>query len=339
MSRVVAIIDEFLKSLQKPLPELESVCKDVSLRFANEDIRESVIRETVETLGKYDEKIVQRDDSVILSGIEILPGLKLSDYWTELSVRTQDAIWKYINLILLAGAKYVRALDRKNVRNERTGVLSKGDDKGDKDVSIAISEKLKDPEMREKMMETIRKTLETIPDTNEAGDDTNEVIGEFMNQLNGTNIGSLIQDIVSDLSGEISPESLGLPEGSDLESLGGEDLMGLISNPMVATKLFGLVSKISDKITGKLKSGNINQDDLVRESQELLAKSGGLLNKMNPQVAQMMKSMGLNPDDLAKMSSRKVRRAVEKKAKSSKKGKGKGKIIRKKKGGKKKPDE
>lgn len=328
MSRVVAIIDEFLKSLQKPLPELEETCKDISLRFADEEARESVIRETVETLGKYDEKIVQRDESVILSGIEILPGLSLSDYWGELSARTQDAIWKYINLILLAGAKHVRALDRKNARNERTIA------KKDEDVGIAISEKLKDPEMREKMMETIRKTLETIPDTNEEGAGAEEAIGEFMSQLNGTNIGSLIQDIVSDLSGEISPEALGLPEGADLESLGSEDLMGLISNPMVATKLFGLVTKISDKITGKLKSGNINQDDLVRESQELLSKSGGLLNKMNPQVAQMMRSMGLNPDDLAKMSSRKMRRAVEKKAKSSKKTKGK--IVRKKKGGKKK---
>lgn len=332
MSRVVAIIDEFLKSLQKPLPELGEVCKDITLLFANEESQDRVIRDIVDSLGKYDEKIVQRDESVILSGLEILPGLSLSEYWSELSARTQDAIWKYINLILLAGAKYVRALDRKNARNERT--ISKGNDVDEKDVGLAISEKLKDPEMREKMMETIRKTLETIPDTNEGGTGAEEAIGEFMSQLNGTNIGSLIQDIVSDLSGEISPEALGLPEGADLESLGSEDLMGLISNPMVATKLFGLVSKISSKITGKLKSGNINQDDLVRESQELLAKSGGLLNKMNPQVAQMMKSMGLNPDDLAKMSSRKMRRAVEKKAKSSKKSKGK--IVKKKKGGKKK---
>jgi hypothetical protein len=329
MSRISTIIDEFLKSLQTPLPELEGVCKDIHLKFANEDSREDLIRTTIHTLGKYDEKIVQRDDSVILSGLEILPGLSLAEYWGELSVKTQDAIWKYINLILLAGAKYVRALDRKRVRNERTAAKDTTNNDDGEDVGLAISEKLKDPEIREKMMDTIRKTLETIPDTNENTEGTDEMIGEFMSQLNGTNIGSLIQDIVSDLSGEISPESLGLPEGSDLESLGSDDLMGLIGNPMVATKLFGLVSKISDKITGKLKSGNLNQEDLVRESQELLAKSGGLLNKMNPQVAQMMRSMGLNPEDLANMSSRKVRRAVEKKAKSSSK---KGKVVRKKKG-------
>lgn len=328
MLRVVAIIDEFLKSLQKTLPELREVCKDITLLFANEKSQERVICEIVANLGKYDEKIVQRDESILLSGLEILPGLSLSEYWTELSAITQDAIWKYINLIFLSGAKYVRAIDRKNARNEPM-ITQKN-----RDVGIAISEKLNNPEMREKMMETIRKTLETIPDTNKEGTGTEEAIGEFMSQLNGTNIGSLIQDIVSDLSGEISPEALGLPEGSDLESLGNEDLMGLISNPMVATKLFGLVTKISDKITGKLKSGNINQDDLVRESQELLAKSGGLLNKMNPHVAQMMRSMGLNPDDLAKMSSRKMRRAVEKKAKSNKKSKGK--IVRKKRVGKRK---
>lgn len=326
---MITIIDEFLKSLQKPLPELESICRDLSLKCANEESRDSFIREVIDNLGKYDEKIVQRDESVILSGTEILPGLSLSEYWSELSMRTQDAIWKYINLILLAGAKYVRSLDRKKAKNERVRT-SEDEDVADQ-LGLTISEKLKDPEIREKMMETIRKTMENIPDSTENSEDADKAIGEFMSQLDGTNIGALIKDIVSDLSGEISPEKLGLPEGADLESLGSEDLMGLISNPAIATKLFGLVTKISDKITGKLKSGGLNQEDLVRESQELLAKSGGLLNKMNPQVAQMMRSMGLNPEDLANMSSRKMRRAVERKAKSSGKGKKKGRIVRKKK--------
>ena len=323
MAKVITIVDEFLKSVQKPLPELESVCRDLSLKCADEETRDDFIRSVIDNLGKYDEKIVQRDDAVIMSGLEILPGLSLSEYWNELSVRTQDAIWKYINLILLAGAKYVRSLDRKRVKNDRV----KNDDSAER-LGITISEKLKDPEIRDKMMETIRKTMENIPETTDT-EGSEEAIAEFMNQLNGTNIGSLIKDIVNDLSGDISPETLGLPEGADLESLGTEDLMGLIGNPAVTSKLFGLVSKISDKITGKLKSGGINQEDLVRESQELLAKSGGLLNKMNPQVAQMMRSMGINPDDLAGMSSRKMRRAMERKSKA--KGKKKGKISRKKK--------
>jgi hypothetical protein len=323
MAKVITIVDEFLKSVQKPLPELESVCRDLSLKCADEETRDDFIRSVIDNLGKYDEKIVQRDDAVIMSGLEILPGLSLSEYWNELSVRTQDAIWKYINLILLAGAKYVRSLDRKRVKNDRV----KDDDSAER-LGITISEKLKDPEIRDKMMETIRKTMENIPETTDT-EGSEEAIAEFMNQLNGTNIGSLIKDIVNDLSGDISPETLGLPEGADLESLGTEDLMGLIGNPAVTSKLFGLVSKISDKITGKIKSGGINQEDLVRESQELLAKSGGLLNKMNPQVAQMMRSMGINPDDLAGMSSRKMRRAMERKSKA--KGKKKGKISRKKK--------
>lgn len=318
MAKVITVIDEFLKSLQKPLPELQDKCNDVHLRCADKDKHDDFIKEVVDLLGKYDEKIVQRDESVILSGAEILPGLSLAEYWSELSTKTQDAIWKYINLILLAGAKHVRSMNRK-VRNEREMVGSEG--------GFDISEKLKDPELREKMIETIRKTMETIPDSTESNADAEKAIGDFMSQLDGTNIGGLIQDIVGDLSGEISPETLGLPEGKDLESLDSEDLMGLISNPVVASKLFGLVSKISDKINGKLQSGGLNKEDLIRESQELLAKSGGLLSKMNPQVAQIMQSMGLNPNDLSKLSSRKVRRMVEKKSKKSTKGK----VIRKKK--------
>jgi len=314
MSRVIRVVKEFLKSIQVPLPELESVCTTLNVRCGNQDEIDSFVREIVENLGKYDEKIVQRDESVILSGAELLPGLSLAEYWSELSMKTQDAIWKYVNLILLAGAKHVRHLDR-TVSN----TVSKTDE-------ISISDKLKDPEIREKMMETIRKTIETIPETTESGKDTEEVIKDFMSGLDGTNIGDLVKDIAGDLSGEFSPENLGLPEGADLDSLGTDDLMGILGNPKIAAKLFGIVSKIGDKINGKINGGGIDKEQLLRESQELLAKSGGLLKKMNPQVAEMLRGMGVNPDDLANLSSRKVRRNMERKVKKQK-----GKVIRKKK--------
>lgn len=321
MSRVIAIVDDFLKSLQKPLPEVSDACKELSLRCANVEERDTFIREIVETLGKNDERIVQRDDAIILSGLEILPGLSLSDYWSELTPKTQDAIWKYINLILLAGAKHVRALDRKA---RKAGGESVDGNK----LAESISDRLKDPEIRAKMMETIQKTMETLPETAEM-EGAEEMVNELMGQLNGTNIGSLITDIVSDLSGELTPESLGLAEGTDFSSLDTDNMMEIFSNPIIATKLFGLVSKIGDKINGKIQSGAVDQQKLLEESQALLAKSGNLLKNMNPQMIEMMRSMGVDPDMISQMSSRKVRRAVEKKAKASK-GK-KGKVVRKRK--------
>lgn len=311
MSRVIAVVEEFLKSIQTPLPELGDVCKKLELRCAQKEEHDVFIKEIVDLLGKYDEKIVQRDESVILSGAEVLPGLSFAEYWSELSTRTQDAIWKYINLILLAGAKHIRYVNRKSEK---------------KTDELGISEKLKDPELRSKMMEAIRTSLEKMPETVNNNEDTENAINDLMSQLNGTNIGNLVKDIVNDLSGELSPDKLGLPEGTNLESMGTEDLMGLIGNPAVSSKLFSLISTIGDKINGKISNGNVSKDDLIRESQELLAKSSGLLNKMNPQVAQMMKSMGLNPEDISKMSSRKVRRAVEKKTK-----KPKNKVVKRKK--------
>jgi hypothetical protein len=317
MLRVIQVIQNFLNSLATPVPEVKDICLSLELRCKGDNPNE-FIREVLELLGKHDESIVQRDESVILSGAELLPGLVLGEYWTELSEKTKDAIWKYLNLILLSGAKHLRSLERNHREKKTSQTGSRGED-GDGEIPIA--ERLKDPEIRERMMETIRKTIETLPETTQEGNaEAEAAIQSLMGDLQSTNLGTLIQEIVSDLSGDITPETLGLPEGSTLESMGTDDLMGLLGNPTVAMKLMALVGKIGDKINTRLNRGDISKEDLIRESQELLSKSGGLLGKLNPQAAAMLRSMGIQPEQaLQAMNSRKFKRAMNKKSGGKKK--------------------
>lgn len=289
--RVIRVLEEFLRNIQTPIPEIKSECDALLMECEKSNKWDTIIRDIISTLGEHDEKIAQRDESVILEGIEILPGIRLNEYWSSLGDKTKDAVWKYINLIMLAGVKYISSSKKKGVPS-----VSDGDDETErrKKFEEEIAERMKDPELREKMVEAIRKTIETSSETTpETTEETADMIKKFMEGVKETSIGKMVEEISRDLSGELTPSMLNLPEGSTLESMNLEDVLGLMGNSEVSSKIFGLVGKISDKINTRIQSGELSKEDLARESKEFLGKSKDLIGLLNPQAAAMMNSLGL----------------------------------------------
>jgi len=170
-TRLRELFESFLVSIEKVIPEVKESCFLVRNRI-DEDFGKFV-KDTVALLGENDEKIVGRDESVISN--ELLPGLSITPYWKELSAKSKEAVWKYLNLILLAGAKYVRShqnhRDRDSAREEDTATGTKGTDEGDdKEAGLdteamaeEIARRLRDPELREKMIGAIQKTMAELP--------------------------------------------------------------------------------------------------------------------------------------------------------------------------------
>jgi hypothetical protein len=316
------MIEEFLRNIQTPVPEVKSVCDILLETCQKPDEWDGLIRGVVATLGEHDERIASRDDSLILQGVALMPGLVLKDYWTALSEKTKDAVWKYVNLIMLAGAKYINHSKKSKQASSGAGagagtiagddddslisqlnLGSGGDDNSDtrKKFEEEIAERLKDPALREKMIETIRKTIESSASgkggTGEGGvatdDETAENIKRFMEGVKDTQIGKMVQEISQDLSGEFTPETLHLPDGKTMESMTLEDVLGLMGNSEVSSKIFGMVGKISDKIIARIQSGEISKEVLAKESHDFLGKSKDLIGLLNPQAAAMMNSLGL----------------------------------------------
>lgn len=315
--RVIRMIEEFLRNIQTPVPEVKSECDALLATCQKPDEWDGLIRTVVASLGEHDERIASRDDTLILQGVALMPGLVLKDYWTALSDKTKDAVWKYVNLIMLAGAKYINHSKKsKTTTSTASGAGAGGDDDdslisqlnlGDgssetqKKFEEQIAERLKDPALREKMIETIRKTIESSASSGtgsgEGGistdDETAENIKRFMEGVKDTQIGKMVQEISQDLSGEFTPESLHLPDGKTMESMTLEDVLGLMGNSEVSSKIFGMVGKISDKINARIQSGEISKEVLAKESHEFLGKSKDLIGLLNPQAAAMMNSLGL----------------------------------------------
>lgn len=332
-TRLRELFESFLVSVEKVIPEVKESCFLVR-RSIDEDFGKFV-KDTVALLGEHDEKIVGRDESVISS--ELLPGLSITPYWKELSSKSKDAVWKYLNLILLAGAKYVRS-HQQSITSTATAsstTSSKGDDaredaEGGLDTDAMaeeIARRLRDPELREKMIDAIHKTMteETSADVDDIlgddGEDGPDIMGGLTSLLRGLNqsglggtgeggsglnmeameglmdgirttkIGKIVEEIAADLSGELRPEMLGLPKGEDIKDVKPADLMKVFGNPDVMGKVMKLIGKIGDNINRRVESGEIRREELAAEGQEIMSKSQDLLKSISPQAASLLSAL------------------------------------------------
>jgi len=309
--RVQKLIESFLSDITLVIPEQADGC--IAVRDALTRDADSVIRGIVRHLGQHDEAIVARNESFLLTDdAEVIPGINISKYWEELSDTSKDTVWKYLNLMLLAGAKHVRALDRKTKLGHLESASETPDLSGD-DITSEIARRLRDPKIRDQVMETIRETMEAIPDETDEDVDPMErlkAVESLIGDLRGTQLGKIIEEIATDLSGDISPESLGLPAEADLKSMGPQDLIGLLAKPDLMKRVMGIVSKVGDNLNRRMESGELDREALAREGQEVLAKSQDLLKSISPQGAKMLAAM--NGGAGGNLSARKMARAMKK---------------------------
>ena len=308
--RVQKLIESFLSDITLVIPEQADGC--IAIRESLTKDADSVIRGIVRHLGQHDEAIVARNESFLLAeGSEVIPGININKYWAELSDTSKDTVWKYLNLMLLAGAKHVRALDRKT-KLEHIESASEAPDLSGDDITSEIARRLRDPKIRDQVMETIRETMEAIPDETDEDVDPMErlkAVESLIGDLRGTQLGKIIEEIASDLSGDIRPESLGLPAEADLKSMGPQDLIGLLAKPDLMKRVMGIVTKVGDNLNRRMESGELDREALAREGKEVLAKSQDLLKSISPQAAKMLASMNGGAGNI---SARKMARAMKK---------------------------
>jgi hypothetical protein len=307
--RVQKLIESFLSDITIVIPEQADGC--IAVRDALGKDADAVIRGIVRHLGQHDEAIVARNESFLTGeDAEVIPGIQIGKYWVELSNTTKDTVWKYLNLMLLAGAKHVRALDR-SAKLAHMEEASGTTDLSGTDITSEIAKRLRDPKVRDQVMETIRETMEAIPDETDEDVDPIErlkAVESLIGDLRGTQLGKIIEEIASDLSGDISPEALGLPAEADLKSMGPQDLIGLLAKPDLMKRVMGIVSKVGDNLNRRMESGDLDREALAREGQEVLAKSQDLLKSISPQAAKMLAAMNGGNG----ISARKMARAMKK---------------------------
>ena len=294
------VVVDFVNDMKQTFPEYEPLInkwwKDKS-KYNDDEVafEEGTIRPVFEFCKKkfpprffdilYQNDDMFKEDSTI--DTEFLPNIYFKSLWAfDISQKTKDTIWKYLQLILFS---VVGTMDNKDMFGD----------------TAKLFEGIGEDEFKSKLEETMAKMQELFENTGvggtgvggttgSEGEGAGEGAGEGEGNANMPNAEDIHNHIAGMLDGKLGSLAKEIAEETasdlnmDMENV--TDMKGVFSNLMKnPTKLMGLVKNVGDKIDTKIKSGELKESELISEATEMLNKMKNmpgmgdiqsLLNKM-----------------------------------------------------------
>ena len=254
-----------------------------------------------------------RDNTMFLPKVDF----KLLYNCEGVSEKTQESIWKYLQLVLFTIIGSVKdksefgntmnmfeGVDEDELQEKLTEAMGGlGDffqnmeenmDNGDEQDSgkAKNSEKMME-EMFENMKEQSEKFQEEFQQQSSSSEMPNpEDLHSHLKGLFGGKLGSLAKELMEELTDDIQ-EALGLDPNEFNENSKPQDIFKkLMRHP---DKFMKLVQRIQGKFQEKMSSGDLSQEDLMKEAGEMLQKMkemGGNSKQMHEMFQNMAKNMG-----------------------------------------------
>ena len=273
------VIRDFVGDLKQTFPEYEPLInkwwKDKSLfaHIENEDERETEYRKaedkSIKFLTEYCKKklpprffdILYKNDDMFKESstvdTEFLPHIHFKSLWEyDITQKTRDIIWKYLQLILFS---IVGSVENKDVFGD----------------TAKLFESVNEEEFKSKLAETISKMqdlFEKDTEKSDASPASNSNTGpnipnatDFHEHISGMldgKLGKLAKEIAEETANDLN---LDMDNTTDMKGVFDK----LIKNP---TKLMGLVKNVGDKIDNKIKSGELKESELISEATEIMNK-------------------------------------------------------------------
>jgi hypothetical protein len=252
------------------MEELKTVigdfCNDIKNTFPekSEIVEKYNIDELVEYCKDYFTKrtleIVYKNEKIFADEpTYFLPDIDFNELWnSNISDETKETIWKYLQLILFS---YV-SLDEYSF-----------------DDTVKFFEQLDKDDFKDKI-EDIMKNLKNDDNFDNSSMPNSDKINSTFDNLFNTKIGNIAQEIAEETS-----KNMNIDPNSNI-------MDNMFKDPK---SLMSLVKTVGDSLDKKMKSGDINQEELLKESSSLL----GNLN-MNNDIQKLFSSLGMG--DLASMA-------------------------------------
>ena len=289
---------DFARDLLVTFPELEGHIKtdlesdeDVELVF--EHCKEIYPQRFFDILNKNEEIFDDADINTCF-----LPGVDFAELWHDegLSDNTKEAIWKYLQLIMFAIIETIKSAE------------SFGD-------TAKLFETMKEEDLKEKLEETIKQmeSMFSAMNEGEGGEGEEGEGGEGRNTFNidesdlpnpedlHNHISGLMGGKLGQLANEIAQEvtedfDFGLDGDGNNENIKdvGDVFNKMFKNP---GKLMNMVNKISGKLDKKMKNGEIDEAELMKEATELMGKMGNIPGM--PNMPDMFKNMANNMKNMS----------------------------------------
>jgi len=284
---VKKIVSDLVNDLLTTFPELLNGL-DVRLKSVLEnspDINESLVS-LIEYFNKvfperFFDILYENEDMFTIpeNNLEFLPGIDYRVLWREnITDSTKNTLWKYLQLILFSTVS-------------RT---SSGESFGE---TAKLFETINDNEFRSKLEETMAGVQEmfsnpskkTDANTTEGETDAPDInplpnpeeFHKHVSEMMNGKLGSLAKEIAEETAKEWSVNM------EDATSVG-DVFNNMMKNP---TKLMDMVKGVGQKLDEKIKSGDIQESELLSEATDLMKKMQETPGMENLQ--QMLGKMGL----------------------------------------------
>ena len=259
------VVPDFINDIKTTFPEYSPIINQWWVSGACDEAEMSAKIEKVFThcLGIFPERffdilyknteIFNKDSDI---NTEFLPGLSFKYLWNcDISDNTKETIWKYLQLISISVI----------------GCVKDQSAFGD---SAKIFESLNEDDFKGKLEETLEK-MQNMFDMNssgetgedaESGERTNmpsvdELHGHISGMLGGK-LGDLAREIAEETAGNLDMDFENVTDVKDV-------FQKMFKNP---GKLMSIVKNVGDKLDSKMKSGEINQSELMSEATEIMNK-------------------------------------------------------------------
>ena len=279
-NQCLSVFKSFINDIIKVFPEYKIKLEDVYgsiIKLETCIIDEcELLKEFLERVHKLNKKITNKDDNMFDDDPLILTDISFKNIWTtNISYKTKESIWKYLQTFCLISMNYHSNKDLQNALDE----LSKNNQADIKDKNIASDVK-KIKKMTENIKEPIAQDIGNTQDSvNQSTQQSADPVNPFEQIMNNSEIGKLAEQVSKEL---------------DIESmLGGVDSdnpMELFSNLMSGGAMNKIMGTIHNVVNTKVESGELNRESMVNEAQNMYGQLGQ--SEMFQQMTSQMGNQG-----------------------------------------------
>lgn len=227
-------------------------------------------------------EIFDNDSSV---NTEFLPGISFKYLWQcDISEKTKETIWKYLQMVLIC---IIGSVDNKEAFGDTSKLfeaINEDEFKGKLEKTLEGMQGLFEGFTNGEGISAARKGKENGegegdgPSINLPSADD---IHGHINSMLGGKLGDLAREIAEETTQNLNIDMEGVTDAKDV-------FQKLFSNP---GKLMSMVKNVSDKLDQKMRSGDINKNELMTEASEMLNKMKDMPGM--PNIQELLGKMGM----------------------------------------------
>jgi hypothetical protein len=269
---ILLTFPEFKEGLNLDLHNIKETKDEDSVQAVYEHVKRVYPARFFDILYKNEDMYSNHDVNT-----EFLPGIDFKQIWSidDVSDSTKETIWKYLQLILFS-------------------VIGKVDSQDSFGDTAKLFEAINEDELKQKLEETMNNLQNMMENGGLSGNEPIDVTGIDMDKLPNPDdiqghINGLLDGKLGNLAKEIAEETAA-DLNIDMENATSVNdvFQNLFKNP---GKLMGLVQSVGGKLDSKIKSGELNEQELMQEASQLLGKMKDMPGMGD--IQSMMQNMGM----------------------------------------------